>query len=134
MSCILNIIGVDLDVDTIIEHNNLEPDMISRKGERAFGKLKRLNKWSCIGFIVSEAGFEQLDKQIKDTINYLNSNVDRFSFIKTEKSIQFANVHLGVTNEFKWVQSFYFPTELLEICSKIGLSIGLSTYDRGADE
>lgn len=110
MSCILNIVGVDLDVDAIIEQNNLEPDMISRKGEPVFKKLKRLNKWSRIGFIVSEAGFDQLDKQIKDTINYLNSNIDQFSFIKTEKGIQFANVHLGVTNEFKWVQSFSFPT------------------------
>jgi len=108
--------------------------MISRKGEPAFGKLKRLNKWSRIGFIVSEAGFDQLDEQIKDTINYLKSNVDRFSFIKTEKNIQFAGVDFGVTNEFKWVQEFSFPTELLEVCSKIGLSIKLSTYDRRTDE
>jgi len=134
MPCILIILGRDLDIDAFLSKSKLRGFSKSYKGEPMFKskpegrKLER----SRVGIQTSKAGFDDLDKQVKDTIRYLKRNKEKLSYIKKVKQIELAVLDFGINLQIDrkkiLMQSERYPNELLKLAGDIGLDIETSIY------
>ncbi|GAO45357.1 DUF4279 domain-containing protein [Flavihumibacter petaseus] len=134
MSCILTISGRNFDIDQFIDKSNLKPFRKSYKGQPRF-KTKpdgaKLTQ-SSISIETSKADFDNLTKQISDTVRYLKRNKDNLVHIATFKGIDHAVLDFGVDLRIDKVkvltQSDTFPNALLKLAGDLGLDIELSIY------
>lgn len=134
MSCILTIGGQNFDVDNFVETTKLRPYRKSYKGQPKFKtkpdgeKLTR----SSISIQTSKADFNNLKKQIADTIRYLKRNKEKLSLIGATKGIEYAvldfGIDLRIDRKKVLTQSDTFPSELLKLAGDLNLDIELSIY------
>jgi len=134
MPCNLVILGKDLDIDAFIAKSKLRGFTRIYKGEPMFKSKPEGKKieHSRIVIQTSKADWDELDKQIKDTIRYLQRHKDKLSHIKQVKEVELAlldfGINLRIDNEKVHLQSDRFPSELLKLAGEIGLDIELSIY------
>lgn len=134
MPCNLVILGKDLDIDAFLAKSKLRGFTRIYKGEPMFKSKPEGRKveYSRVAIQTSKADFNELDKQIKDTIRYLKRHKDKLSHIKQVKEIDFAlldfGINLRIDNEKVHLQSDRFPNELLKMAGELGLDIELSIY------
>lgn len=77
MSCILRFWGKEFNPKQAIEDIPVVADKLWAAGERRFPesqKLLSINKSSGVNFLVSDAEFSELPKQIEDAIAFLGSH------------------------------------------------------------
>ena len=90
--------------------------------------------YSVLGFTTSEAGFEEFDKQVSETINYLEKNKFALNHINSFEGIEYATIDFGIDslidNKEKLTHSLLLPKKLLKLCGELGLSIELSIYSK----
>ena len=134
MSCILRIAGKNLDVDAFLSTTKLKPYKISYKGQPKFKTKRNSEKLSrsLLSIETSKAGFDNLNKQISDTIRYLKRNKGKLAHIALTKGIDHAildfGIDLRIDREKVLYQSDTFPNELLKLAGDLRLDIGLSIY------
>ncbi len=134
MSCILTISGRNFNIDAFIEASKLKPYKKSYKGQPKIKtkpdgeKLTR----SLISIETSNADFDNLNKQIVDTIRYLKGNKDKLAHIAITKGIDHAildfGIDLRIDKKKVLYQSDRFPSQLLKLAGDLGLDIELSVY------
>jgi hypothetical protein len=132
MSCILNIVGENFDVDTFVAESQLVPYKISYKGTPRFKSNPDSKKHEFTGcsIEVSSATFDEFNAQVTDAIQYLKDNSEKLKMISLTNDIEHAFLDFGVDyDEDKFVQGRFFPHELLKIAAALGISIKLSTYN-----
>ena len=80
----------------------------------------------------SKADFDNLKKQIADTIRYLKRNKDKLTHIALTKGIDDAvldfGIDLRIDNKKVGCQSDKFPSELLKLAGDLGIDIEFSIY------
>jgi hypothetical protein len=98
MSCILTITGKDLDVDAFIAKSKLRPYRKSYKGEPRLKTKSDGEKlsYSLLAIETSKADFNDLNKQIKDTIRYLERNMRKLAYISITKEVEHAVLDFGI--------------------------------------
>jgi len=134
MSCILTISGRNFDVDAFVNKSKLRPYKKSYKGQPKFKSKPDGEKlsFSLLSIETSKADFNNLKKQIADTIRYLKRNKDKLAHIDLTKEIEHAvldfGIDLRIDNKKILIQSDKFPNELLKLAGDIGLDIELSIY------
>lgn len=134
MPCNLVILGKDLDIDDFLAKSKLRGYIKRYKGEPMFKSKPNSRKLahSRTGIETSKAGFDDLDKQIKDTIKYLKKHKEKLCIIKETKGIELAVLDFGIALRIDGkkvaTQSDRFPSELLKLAGEIGLDVELSIY------
>ena len=134
MPCNLVILGKNLDIDTFLSRSKLRGFTKIYKGEPRFKSKPdgRKVEHSRIAIQTSDADFDELDRQIKETIHYLKRKKDKLSHIKQVKEIDLAlldfGINLRIDKKKVLLQSDRFPTELLRLAGEIGLDLELSIY------
>jgi len=134
MPCNLIITGKDFDIDSFLAKSKLRDFVKKYKGEPMFKSKPESRKLerSRVGIETSKADFDDLDKQIKDTIRYLKKDKEKLCFIKETKGIELAVLDFGIAlridGKKAGMQSDRFPSELLKLAGEIGLDIELSIY------
>jgi hypothetical protein len=98
MPCNLVILGENLDIDTFLSKSKLRGFTKIYKGEPRFKSKPdgRKVEHSRIAIQTSDADFDELDRQIKETIRYLKRNKDKLSHIKQVKEIDLALLDFGI--------------------------------------
>ncbi len=140
MSCILTISGQNLDVDAFINKSKLRPYKKSYKGQPKFKSKPNGDKlsFSLLSIETSKADFDNLKKQIVDTIRYLKRNQGKLAHITSTKEIEYAVLNFGIDlridNMKILIQSEKFPNELLKLADDVGLDIELSIYPTDLQE
>jgi hypothetical protein len=134
MSCILTIRGKNLDVNAFVDKSKLKPYRKSYKGQPKL-KLKPNSEklsHSSLSIETSKADFDNLKKQIADTIAYLKRNKHKLTHIASTKEIQYAildfGIDLRIDRKKVYIQSDTFPSTLLKLAGDLGLDITLSLY------
>lgn len=131
MSCILRACGENFNVDRFLAETKLKPGAIYRKGDPRL-KLKptgKKNKSSGINFEVSQAGFHQLDRQIRDAIRYLQKHKNEIKkLVKYPGVEKNCELDFGIGTKPVAVQSDQFPPQLLLLAGNLGLKITVSRY------
>lgn len=134
MPCNLVILGKDLDIDKFLTKSKLRGFTRIYKGEPMFKSKPEGRKveHSRVAIQTSKADFNELDKQIKDTIRYLKKHKDKLTYIKQVKEIDLAlldfGINLRIDRKKVLLQSDRFPNELLKLAGELGLDIELSVY------
>lgn len=134
MSCILHIGGRNFDIDNFVDKSKLQPYNKSYKGQPKFKTKPDGEKLthSLISIKTSKADFDNLKKQVADTIRYLKINEDKLTHIATTKGIDNAVLDFGIDLRIDkkkiLTQSDKFPNELLKLAAELGLDIKLSIY------
>ncbi len=140
MSCMLWIIGKDLDVDAFITKSKLRPFNKFYKGEPRFttqpGGVKKTS--SGLALVASIAGFNNFKKQLKDTAIFLEKNRKKLSYIIRTKEIQYAILDFGIDLRIDGKEVFYqseiLPSKLLCLAGELGIDIELSIYPVNMEE
>lgn len=134
MSCILTISGRNFDIDSFVDKGKLRPYRKSHKGQARFKTKPDGEKLthSSISIQTSKADFDNLKKQIADTIRFLKRNKDKLSYVGATKGIEYAvldfGIDLRIDRKKVLTQSDTFPNELLKLAGDLGLDIQLSIY------
>ena len=134
MSCILTIGGRNFDVDNFVDKSKLQPYRKRYKGQPRFMTKPNGKKLthSSLSIEASKADFDNLNKQIKDTILFLKRNKKKLANVATTKGIDFAvldfGVNLRIDRKKVLIQSDLFPSELLMLAGNLGLDMELSLY------
>jgi hypothetical protein len=137
MSCNLIILGKNLDIDGLIRKSKLRGFTKIYKGQPALKSKPQGRKitHSQIGIQTSKAAFNDLKKQIKDTIRFLKKHKGNLKMIKETDEIDLAFLDfatdLRIDNKKVHFQSVRFPTELLQLAGDIGLELEISVYPMG---
>ena len=134
MSCILRIGGRNFNVDVFTDTTKLRTYKKSYKGEPKFKSKpdgEKLTR-SSISIETSKADFDNLKKQIADTIRYLKRNKDKLAHVASTKGIDYAvldfGIDLRIDKKKVLTQSDTFPSELLKLAGDLGLDIEFSIY------
>jgi hypothetical protein len=130
MSCMFRIAGVKLNVDRLLAAVSLPATMSFRKGElrlktRPDGKR---NKDSGAAFLVSDADFDQFEKQKRDAIAFLKTKKAVIRRIMNWPGVDGGELDFGVEQREVIIQCEYFPAELLKLAGSLGLDIEVSLY------
>jgi hypothetical protein len=133
MSCTLTIIGEHLDIDALVEKTKVKGFDVAYKGQpiNKVNSRKRTN--SSASILTSEAGFGDIESQIKDTIEFLNTYKKGLMHLTKTPEIDYAVLTFGVDSTLtgdNLVQSFYFTKELIKICSRLNIEIQLFAYKK----
>ena len=134
MSCILTISGRNFDVDVFTDTTKLRPYRKSYRGQPKFKSKPGGEKLTCssISIEASKADFDNLKKQIADTIRFLKRNKDKLAQIILTRGIDNAvldfGIDLRIDKKNVLTQTDKFPSELLKLAGDLGLDIELSIY------
>jgi len=131
MSCVLRIIGENLDVDTFVGKTNMAGFRKSYKGELINKSKTRYAKHSAASITTSDADFDDIKRQIDQTIDFLNYYKNNLSVIASTIGIEYATIDFGVDSIIdndRLTQSFYFNKDLIKICAALEIGIELSIY------
>lgn len=134
MSCILTISGRKFPVDEFIDKTKLRPYRKNYRGQPRLRTKPDGEKLPHSSFSIetSKADFDNLNKQLKDTIRYLKRNKDKLAHISLTKGIDFAvldfGIDLRIDKKKVLYQSDKLPSELLKLAGDLGLDIILSIY------
>ena len=134
MSCILTISGRNFDIDAFTITSNIRPFRKSYKVQPMFKSKPDSEKLtqSSISIKASKADFDNLKKQIADTIRFLRRNKDKLAHIASTKEIDNAildfGIYLRIDRKKVLTQSDTFPSELLKLAGNLNLDIELSIY------
>ena len=126
--------GQNLDVDNFVAKSGLKPYKKNYKGQPKL-KTKPTGdklKYSLIAIETSKAEFNNLKRQIKDTVAYLTKNKTKLKHISLTKEVQHARLDFGidlmVDKTSNLIQTLQLPKKLLQLVGDIGLDIELSLY------
>ena len=129
MSCVLRIIGENLNVEELLKIDS-NPDTYWKKGDSKLRTRPNNKKHLRSGahYCVSEAEFNEFEKQKKDVIKYLHENEEKIKAIQKLAGIESVFLDFGIEQRDVFVQSDFFQPELIRLAGKLGLGIKLSQY------
>ncbi|MDE3143105.1 MAG: hypothetical protein KGL19_03050 [Bacteroidota bacterium] len=140
MSCVLRILGENFDVVKFLKKSNLKASTIFLKEEPKFKTKPEGDKLKHSGLIlvVSDADFDDLSLQIKDTIRFLKKNKKGLQLISKTKEIEYAIIDFGIDLKIdkknKLIQNEFLSNELLKLSGELGFSIELSIYPKDLEK
>jgi hypothetical protein len=129
--CVLRAAGKHFDVDTFLRKSKLQPCLVYHRGEPKSHANPKKYKWTVSGINVpvSNASFKNFRRQVRDAIQFLIINK-----AEIRKLFKFDGVE-GVELDFptshdsdKFLQEYFFPTELIALASQLGLELRISEY------
>ncbi len=130
MGCNLSIIGEHLDVDALETKLGLPGFRKNYKGVPRYrtNPEKEELPYSYMSTAISDAGFDDLEQQVKDVISYLMQHFDTLKLVSGVKEVQYFNLDFGVDYADKFYQSMYMPPKLVRLAGELGMSIEVSLY------
>lgn len=138
MSCILRISGRNLDVDKLVQKSSLKPYQVYRRGQPLFQSKPKGKKLQYSGakFDVSNADFNEFEKQIKDCVRFLSKHKFTLRKLISYKGVDSAILDFGVEIEMGHnniaFQSEFLPHEILKAAGDLKIGIEISHYPYSA--
>ena len=127
--CVLRAASIDFAVDEFLKTSTLLPCDVYRKGEPR-GRNGKLYDKSGITVVVSEATGDELTRQIKDAIQFLEQNRVEITNLRNLVGSDGIALDFSIWNKEVFGQHCYFPPLLLRLAGELGLGIELSIYQK----
>ena len=124
--CVLRAIGGGFQVERFLEESSLLPCNVFRKGERKSDN--RLWETSGLTVLVSDSSGDEFALQIKDAIEFLRANRDELSRLRGFDGLEEMALDFGVNRNNGFLQSNFFPAELIALACDLEMGIELSVY------
>ena len=101
------------------------------KGEIQF--KARVRKNSGFSVVASEADFDNIKKQIKDAIAFLQRNAEELKRLKNYPEVEEPVLDFGIEDRDVAVQCDYFPAQLLFLAGNLGIGLEISRYPQSEE-
>jgi hypothetical protein len=135
MACYLRVYGDELNVKELISTLKIEPSKIWEKGLPRFkSNPEKLNKNSGFNIVVSDAEWNEFEKQKAMAIDYLEDHKTILASVISYLGVEGGYLDFGIEWRDEAVQSDSFPPSLIKLAGKIGLGIELSQYPPDDEE
>ena len=129
MSTILRVGGENFDVDVSLQQSTLAPCKVFRRGKPKCVGSKQLSNKSGFNLEVSEADFNDFEKQIKNAVEFLKSNEEAISKLTEWIGVESMSLDFGVSRDESFAfQSITFPNQLLKLAGNLGVDIEATLY------
>lgn len=130
MSCVFRAYGATFNVDRFLSKASLRPCEVWHKGDlRPGGKGAALREHSGINVEVSDAGWDNLELQIRHAVRFLKKHRADLSRLAASSAVEFAFFDFGVRRrEDALMQGAYLPPDLIQLAGSLKIGIKVSTY------
>lgn len=129
MTCIFHLSGQDLDVDALQRLSPVAPCAVFKKGEPVSTRPNsRLSPISGINLELSDADFEDFERQQADTLAFLQTHGAALQKMRELPGVERASIDFGIAMRDVVVQSDIFPAELIASIAQLRCSLELSQY------
>jgi len=115
-------------VDRFLEESSLTPYDVYRKGELRLVTNQQLHESSGLKVEVSNAEFEDWQKQVADAISFLKQNRKELERLCRFPGVEGACLDFALSKRDVFCQQDTLPAELLYLAGSIGLDISLSQF------
>jgi hypothetical protein len=132
MGCALRASGRSFDVDEFLRRTSFRDYHVYRKGELRFesNPKSKKNTRSGINIVISHGSFDNLNRQIKSVITFLEKNKAEIGRLVRFEGLDGAPVlDFGINKRDYPGQCDRFSAELISFAGKLGLAIELTQYD-----
>ncbi|MTB51172.1 DUF4279 domain-containing protein [Lewinella sp. W8] len=130
MPTVLKLIG-DYNADIVLRVLNVKPYEINRKGEINKRKDKKPYESTTCKFDVSELGFDKIEEQIEDAIDFLSKNYVELKELTKMKSIKRC-IDLGIDSEFRNENNLSIqlsiPPKLMKLMGDLEMELIVTQY------
>jgi hypothetical protein len=134
MAAILRISGVQFDPDGFCARSALEPCAVWRIGEPRLPQSQpngAKHDTNGMNIVCSDAGFEDFQRQIDETILFLRRYRDDLAKLSRSLAVEILTLDFGIQARDVIVQCDYLPPELIRVAGELGIGIELSHYPVG---
>lgn len=130
MSCVLRAEGQSFVADAFLASSPLRPDAVYKKGDPipARGAASSLRTWSGFALTVSRAGFDELDRQIQDAIEFLDEHEDELRRLGGFQGVESVSLGFGARLLYVAAQTEAFPSDLLWRAGALDISLEITHY------
>ena len=130
MSCVLRAYGKYFDVDKFLENSPFIPCAIFYKGKpRSSGKKSKLSKNSGFNLDISDAGFNEFEKQMVDAIFFLQQNYEEIKRLKNFPGLESLGLDFAIDYpEELFSKSIELNMELLKEIIRCDIGADISIY------
>jgi len=132
MGCTLRASGKSFNVDEYLKITSFKNYHVYKKGELKFKTLPKGKKYklSGINIVINNGSFDNLKRQIKIVMAFLENNKKEIIRLSKFKGVESSPVlDFGINIRNYPAQFNRFPAELVACAGKLGLAIELSQYD-----
>jgi hypothetical protein len=124
--CVLRVSGDVFQSDDFLAGSSLTPCNVFRKGEPK--AKERVWETSGITISVSDASGDDFVEQIKDAIRFLRVNENELARLRDHPGLEAMSLDFGVNRKGGFLQSSFFPPDLVSLAASLGVGIELSIY------
>lgn len=124
--CVLRASGDRFQPHEFLNRSSFEACNVFRLGEPRWST----SVWSTSGFTVevSAASGDELEKQIADAIEFLHRYRAELNRLADVEELEDLRLDFGVNRKSVFVQTSYFPPELLLLAGDLKVGIEISIY------
>ena len=123
--CVLRAWGDDFAPEEFLRHSSLEPCNVFRKGARK----SEDHTWNTSGLTVVVSESNDFARQVVDAVVFLKSNREDLSHLKGSVGVEGTSLDFGVNGRDGFLQSYYFPPELIHLAAEFSMALDLSIYN-----
>lgn len=129
MGCILHFIGFDANVDRLKELSPVAPCRSFRRGEvRSTRPNSKLTATSGVTLLVSDADFEELERQLSDARSFLQTHASALKKMREVLGVERAGLDFGIAKRDVIVQVDIFPVDLIALLAEINCDLVLTQF------
>lgn len=118
-----------MDCDEVIRRCPVEPCSVGRRGEpsRPWSDSP-VREFGNVNLRISEAGFDDFEGQIRDTIEFLAEYDTQLRVMLSVLGIEGATIDFGLKWKDTYTHTDHLPAELIRLTGALNLAIDLSHY------
>lgn len=129
MGCILHFVGFDADVDRLKELSPVIPCRTFRRGEaRSTRPNSRITATSGVNLLVSDADFEELERQLSDARDFLQTHASVLKEMRKVPGVERAGLDFGIAKRDVIVQIDTFSADLIVLLAEINCGLVLTQF------
>ncbi|WP_312824924.1 hypothetical protein [Epilithonimonas sp.] len=131
--CLLKVYSENKSFKSFVESTKIPICKIFEKGD--FKNELQKSKYDDYGifFNISDKKWNDLEAQIKDVIEFIESNFNELELLMSNYHIKYAFLDFPLDSRFNKnvaVQTNHLPPRLINLVSKLNLGIELAIYDK----
>jgi hypothetical protein len=124
--CVLRVLGDAFQSESFLAGGSLTPCNVFRKGEPK--AKERVWETSGMTISVSDASGDNFVEQVQDAIRFLNVNENELARLRKHSGLEAMSLDFGVNRKDGFLQSSFFPPDLISLAASLGIGIELSIY------
>ena len=125
-SCVLRATGDNFQPSDFLRESTFEPCNVFRKDERKSAS----SVWDTSGITVEVSSEDDFPAQVREAIIFLETNRTELLRLKQFAGLKNLSLDFGVGGKDSFLQSYFFPLEIIHLASEFELELEVSVYAR----